>query len=107
MAENRKAALGFIFITLLLDVIGFGIIISVLPTLIRELIGGTLSEAAHVCMYEFGWNEAWVGYSLGAVGTMTVLVQGLLIRIINPRLEAKRSVLLGMTLCAVGFTLFG
>src|SRR4028119_1355653 len=45
-AERRKAALGFIFITLLLDVIGFGIIIPVLPTLIRELIGGTLSEAA-------------------------------------------------------------
>jgi DHA1 family tetracycline resistance protein-like MFS transporter len=46
MAEKRNAALGFIFITLLLDVIGFGIIIPVLPTLISQLIGGTLSEAA-------------------------------------------------------------
>src|SRR5688572_32834550 len=46
MAGRRNAALSFIFVTLLLDVIGFGIIIPVLPTLISQLIGGTLSEAA-------------------------------------------------------------
>src|SRR5688572_22799213 len=46
MSGKRNAALGFIFVTLLLDVIGFGIIIPVLPTLISQLIGGTLSEAA-------------------------------------------------------------
>ena len=51
MAETRKAALGFIFITLLLDVIGFGIIIPVMPDLIRELIGGNLSQAS---VYQ-GW----------------------------------------------------
>jgi len=46
MAEQRKAALGFIFVTLLLDVIGFGIIIPVFPKLISELIHGDLSEAS-------------------------------------------------------------
>lgn len=46
MAETKKAALGFIFITLLIDVTGLGIIIPVLPTLIRELINGDLSVAA-------------------------------------------------------------
>src|SRR6186713_3507312 len=46
MADKRKAALGFIFITLLLDVIGFGIIIPVFPKLITELIHGSLSEAS-------------------------------------------------------------
>lgn len=46
MHKNKKAALSFIFITLLLDVTGLGIIIPVLPTLIKELIHGTLSEAA-------------------------------------------------------------
>lgn len=66
----------------------------------------TQSTWSYYTMYKFGWNEAWVGYSLGAVGLMTALVQGLLIRVINPRLGAKRSVLLGMTLYAVGFTLF-
>jgi DHA1 family tetracycline resistance protein-like MFS transporter len=66
----------------------------------------TQSTWAYYTMYKFGWNEAWVGYSLGAVGLMTALVQGLLIRIINPRLGAKRSVLVGMMLYALGFTLF-
>ena len=44
--KNRKAAVGFIFITLLLDVIGLGIIIPVIPSLIHELTGGDMSEAA-------------------------------------------------------------
>jgi DHA1 family tetracycline resistance protein-like MFS transporter len=46
MAKNGKAALGFIFVTLLIDVTGLGIIIPVLPTLIKELIHGNLSQAA-------------------------------------------------------------
>lgn len=46
MAETKKAALGFIFVTLLIDVTGLGIIIPVLPTLIKQLINGSLSQAA-------------------------------------------------------------
>jgi DHA1 family tetracycline resistance protein-like MFS transporter len=41
-----QAALGFIFVTLLIDVIGFGIIIPVLPQLIQHLIHGNISDAA-------------------------------------------------------------
>ncbi|MFI5137394.1 MAG: TCR/Tet family MFS transporter [Sphingobacteriales bacterium] len=41
-----QAALGFIFVTLLVDVMGFGIIIPVLPKLIAHLIHGTISDAA-------------------------------------------------------------
>jgi len=44
--EKESRALTFIFITILLDVIGLGIIIPVLPTLISHLIDGTISEAA-------------------------------------------------------------
>lgn len=44
--SNRKPALGFIFVTLLIDVIGFGIIIPVMPSLIQELTGGTMSDAS-------------------------------------------------------------
>ncbi|MFN7313755.1 MAG: TCR/Tet family MFS transporter [Bacteroidota bacterium] len=43
---KRPPAIGFIFITLLIDVIGFGIIIPVIPQLIQELTGGDMSEAA-------------------------------------------------------------
>ena len=46
MAKTGKAALGFIFITVLVDVIGFGIIIPVMPALIRELIQGDISAAS-------------------------------------------------------------
>lgn len=46
MITNRRPALSFIFITLLIDVTGLGIIIPVLPKLIQELSGGTLSEAS-------------------------------------------------------------
>ena len=46
MAANRKAALGFIFLTLLIDVTGLGIIIPVLPKLIEELIHGNISTAS-------------------------------------------------------------
>jgi len=42
----RKPALSFIFVTLLIDVIGFGIIIPVIPKLIMELTGGGMSDAS-------------------------------------------------------------
>ncbi|WP_430928883.1 TCR/Tet family MFS transporter [Polaribacter marinivivus] len=49
MRKNKKqAALGFIFITMLIDVIGWGIIIPVIPGLIEELINGDISEAAKI-----------------------------------------------------------
>ena len=49
MKQNKnQAALGFIFITMLIDVIGWGIIIPVIPGLIEELIQGDISEAAKV-----------------------------------------------------------
>ena len=44
--KNKKAAVGFIFITLLIDVTGIGIIIPVLPSLIMELTGEGLSVAS-------------------------------------------------------------
>ena len=43
---NHKRALTFIFLTVMIDVIGFGIIIPVLPSLIEELTGKGLSEAS-------------------------------------------------------------
>ena len=48
MAEKKNAAIGFIFITLLIDVIGFGIIIPVMPHLIQELADVSNSAAAKI-----------------------------------------------------------
>jgi len=46
MAEKKNAALGFIFVTLLIDVIGFGIIIPVMPRLISEMLHVDIPEAS-------------------------------------------------------------
>ncbi|HUX83755.1 MAG TPA: TCR/Tet family MFS transporter [Chitinophagaceae bacterium] len=46
MKKNRNASVGFIFITLLIDCIGLGIIIPVIPKLIQELTGSNLSVAS-------------------------------------------------------------
>ena len=42
----RKAALAFIFITVLIDVLAFGVIIPVLPHLVQQMVGGNISTAA-------------------------------------------------------------
>ncbi len=46
MANPRKAAVSFIFITLLIDVMGWGLIIPVMPKLISELKGIPVNEAS-------------------------------------------------------------
>jgi DHA1 family tetracycline resistance protein-like MFS transporter len=51
MVKSQKAALGFIFLTLLIDVTGLGIIIPVLPKLIEELIHNNISMASRYA----GW----------------------------------------------------
>lgn len=53
----KKNALLFIFITLLIDCTGIGIIIPVTPKLIAELIGGDISEAS-----KYG---GWLAFSYG------------------------------------------
>ena len=51
MASRQNAAVGFIFITLLIDVIGFGIIIPVMPGLISHLKHVDISTAAKYGSY--------------------------------------------------------
>jgi DHA1 family tetracycline resistance protein-like MFS transporter len=46
MITKKNAALGFIFVTLLIDVIGFGIIIPVMPRLISEMLHVGIPEAS-------------------------------------------------------------
>ena len=57
--SKKNAAIGFIFITLLIDITGWGIIIPVIPQLIKELIHGDISEAA-----KYG---GWLGFAYAFV----------------------------------------
>ncbi|UJJ55553.1 TCR/Tet family MFS transporter [Rhodanobacter thiooxydans] len=45
-APRHRAALAFIYVTVLLDMLAFGIIIPVLPHLIEQLAGGGIAKAA-------------------------------------------------------------
>ena len=46
--EPRKAALAFIFVMVVLDVMAFGIIIPVLPKLVESMAGGNTARAAEI-----------------------------------------------------------
>lgn len=52
----RPAALGFVFATALMDVIALGIIIPVLPNLIKQMAGGSTAAALHyVLIFSTTW----------------------------------------------------
>lgn len=65
------------------------------------------SNWGYYTMYRFHWSEATVGISLAFVGLLVAIVQGLLIRLIIPKLGQQRSVYVGLAVYAVGFVLFG
>lgn len=58
-------------------------------------------------MYRFEWDEKLVGYSLGFVGILSALVQGLLIRVLIPKLGQEKAVYVGMLFYTLGLILFG
>ncbi|MGZ5272888.1 MAG: TCR/Tet family MFS transporter [Kaistella sp.] len=57
-------------------------------------------------MYKFNWTETLVGISLGVSGFMAALVQGYLIRFIQPKIGNEKSIFYGLMLYAVGMILF-
>lgn len=61
---------------------------------------------SYFTMYQFGWNEKMVGISLGVIGLLVGLVQGVLIRWINPKLGNEKSIYVGLALYTIGLSLF-
>lgn len=57
-------------------------------------------------MYKFSWTERTVGISLGLLGLLIGLVQGVLIRWTNPILGEKKSIYIGLLFYAFGLLLF-
>jgi DHA1 family tetracycline resistance protein-like MFS transporter len=55
----------------------------------------------------FGWEAKEIGISLAVVGLLVALVQGVLIRLVIPRLGQVRSIYVGLSLYSIGFVLFG
>ena len=69
-AGKRRAAMIFIFVTVLIDVLSFGVIIPVLPGLVRQFTGGDYAEAAR-------WI-GWFGFLFAAIQFFSSPVQGAL-----------------------------
>jgi MFS transporter, DHA1 family, tetracycline resistance protein len=66
----RKAALIFIFVTVLIDILAFGLIIPVLPHLVKQFAGGSTVSAAH-----------WIGlfgFMFSLIQFVTAPIQGAL-----------------------------
>ena len=66
----RKAALAFIFVTVLIDVLAFGVIIPVLPHLVEQFVGGRVDVASY-------WIGAF-GFVFAAIQFVTSPIQGAL-----------------------------
>lgn len=64
------------------------------------------SNWSYFTMYQFNWDEKMVGISLGVIGLLVGIVQGGLIRVVNPKLGNEKSIYAGMALYTVGMFLF-
>ena len=56
---------------------------------------------------KFKWSPKMIGISLAVVGVLVSLVQGVLVRFVNPKIGNERSVYVGLGLYTVGLVLFG
>src|ERR1700676_1765688 len=55
-SQPRRAALAFIFVTVLIDMLAFGMTIPVLPVLVQQFAGGSAARGAQI----FGvFGTAW------------------------------------------------
>ena len=55
----------------------------------------------------YGWDERIVGYVLGVVGVLSVIVNAVLVKRIVGAIGERRALLLGLSCGVVGFTIYG
>ena len=55
MTEPRRATTAFILVTVMLDMLAFGIVIPVLPRLVLDFTGGSATSAA--CCRAWDWRS--------------------------------------------------
>ena len=58
-------------------------------------------------MLKFGWEEKAIGISIMTVGIIVAFVQGVLVRVVNPKIGNSNAMLIGLTLYTVGMFGFG
>ncbi len=71
-----------------------------------QIAGDTLESVwSYFSIEKFDWNEEIIGYSLGSLGLMFALVQGVMCPILLPKLGDKKSIYLGLILQCITFIL--
>src|SRR5450432_2437127 len=91
----RKPALRFIFITLVLLVLGFGIIIPVLPGLVTEFEGGSVAEGSH-----------WYGWLVSSFALMQFVASPIL-GSLSDRYGRRKVILIALAGTAVDYVIMG
>ena len=64
------------------------------------------STWTYINIERFNWSPVKLGYSLTVVGAMTALVQGVLIRFVNPKLGNEKSIYIGLSIYSLGMLAF-
>src|SRR5471032_831966 len=91
----RKPAVGFIFVTLVLLMVGVGIIIPVLPGLITQLKGGSVAEGSE----SYGWL-------VGVFAAMQFIASPIL-GSLSDRFGRRRVILIALTGSAIDYVVLG
>lgn len=94
-AASRKGALAFILVTVAIDAIGFGLIIPVLPSLLKELLGTSAAEAA-----------PWGGFLAFTYAAMTFLF-GPMLGNLSDRFGRRPVLLISLATLGVDYLLMG
>lgn len=84
---------------------------NLIPLVISIFLLNVAGHAVHsnwsfFTKYQFNWDERMIGISLGVIGLLVGLVQGGLIRWVNPKLGNEKSIYIGMALYTIGMALF-
>ncbi len=65
------------------------------------------SNWTYFVIFRFGWGEGLVGASLGVVGLLVLIVQGVLPRFVTAKIGNEKSIYLGLLFYTIGMFLFG
>lgn len=94
-AAARKPALGFIFVTLVLVMLGIGIIIPVLPALVTQFKGGDIAE-----------SSGSFGLLMGAFGAMQFIASPIL-GSLSDRFGRRKVILVALSGTAIDYVIMG
>ncbi|MBC7722982.1 MAG: TCR/Tet family MFS transporter, partial [Pedobacter sp.] len=81
-----------------------GLILSI--TLIYIAAHAVQTTWSYFTIVQLKWNAKMIGYSLGVIGVCIMIVQGLIVRVVIPKIGQEKSVFVGLAFYTIGFVLF-